>query len=187
MRDFTDQLEKLKKEGITFSSEDLPRNSLGYVENYPLEFDAWVKRVETIITKYFSTSSAQHSLLGKGLKYYEGIAIHKNPEFIERTRDTLLKCIDMSIKSLESDDFEEITYSPIKGTKVVKSNKIFIVHGHDEQIKNELARFLEKLELEPIILHERFHATISFEHEFGTPVIQGSIDLLGWGWPFTYG
>jgi|GEM_PF-7030387 len=33
--------------------------------------------------------------------------------------------------------------------------KIFIVHGHDELAKITLARFLENLKLEPIILHEQ--------------------------------
>lgn len=35
------------------------------------------------------------------------------------------------------------------------SNKIFIVHGHDEGALNGLARFLEKLKLEAIILKEQ--------------------------------
>lgn len=35
------------------------------------------------------------------------------------------------------------------------SNRIFIVHGHDEAMKQAVARVLEKLGLEPIILHER--------------------------------
>lgn len=33
-------------------------------------------------------------------------------------------------------------------------NKVFIVHGQDETIKQTTARFLEKLGIEPIILHE---------------------------------
>lgn len=36
-----------------------------------------------------------------------------------------------------------------------KSNKIFIVHGHDEALKNEVARFVEKFGLEAVILHEQ--------------------------------
>ncbi|EOV0100803.1 TIR domain-containing protein [Vibrio parahaemolyticus] len=35
------------------------------------------------------------------------------------------------------------------------NNKVFIVHGHDELAKLTLARFLEQLGLEPIILHEK--------------------------------
>lgn len=39
--------------------------------------------------------------------------------------------------------------------KKANSNKIFIVHGHDNALKQEVARFLEKLDLKPIILHEQ--------------------------------
>ena len=35
------------------------------------------------------------------------------------------------------------------------SRRIFIVHGHDSGLKNELARFLEKLEFKPVILQEQ--------------------------------
>ncbi|HTT97803.1 MAG TPA: nucleotide-binding protein [Rhizomicrobium sp.] len=36
-----------------------------------------------------------------------------------------------------------------------KSHEIFIVHGHDEATKESVARFIEKLGLVPVILHER--------------------------------
>ncbi|MEF3698385.1 nucleotide-binding protein [Desulfolutivibrio sp.] len=36
----------------------------------------------------------------------------------------------------------------------LKSNKIFIAHGHDDARREELARFIEKINLEAIILHE---------------------------------
>ena len=35
------------------------------------------------------------------------------------------------------------------------SRRVFIVHGHDEGIKETVARFLGKLDLEPVILHEQ--------------------------------
>lgn len=50
--------------------------------------------------------------------------------------------------------------SPVSGagferTRVDASNrKVFIVHGHDEAAKQSVARYLTKLELEPVILHE---------------------------------
>lgn len=45
-------------------------------------------------------------------------------------------------------------------TRPIKSNnnmtrKIFIVHGHDDGMKQTVARFVEKLDFEPIILHEQ--------------------------------
>ncbi|MBC6419234.1 MAG: nucleotide-binding protein [Prochloron sp. SP5CPC1] len=35
------------------------------------------------------------------------------------------------------------------------TNEIFIVHGHDEEMKQTVARTLEALKLQPIILHEQ--------------------------------
>lgn len=41
---------------------------------------------------------------------------------------------------------------PDSGTN---TRKIFVVHGHNEGVREKVARFLEKLQLEPIILHEQ--------------------------------
>jgi len=41
------------------------------------------------------------------------------------------------------------------GSKPTDSRKIFVVHGHDSQTKESVARFLERIGLEPIILHEQ--------------------------------
>lgn len=38
---------------------------------------------------------------------------------------------------------------------VHKSNRVFIIHGHDEAVRETVARFLEKLDFQPIILHEQ--------------------------------
>jgi predicted nucleotide-binding protein len=35
------------------------------------------------------------------------------------------------------------------------TNKVFVVHGHDVETKESVARFLERLRLDPIILHEQ--------------------------------
>jgi predicted nucleotide-binding protein len=47
----------------------------------------------------------------------------------------------------------------LKTQKAVKSvtasAKVFIVHGHDETAQNKAARFIEKLGLEVVILHEK--------------------------------
>lgn len=40
-------------------------------------------------------------------------------------------------------------------TKKIDRSKIFIVHGHDDSAKLEVARFIEKIGFEPIILHEQ--------------------------------
>lgn len=42
----------------------------------------------------------------------------------------------------------------IRGS-ISQSNQIFVVHGHDEEMKQTIARTLENLNLKPIILHEQ--------------------------------
>lgn len=37
---------------------------------------------------------------------------------------------------------------------IVPSRRVFVVHGHDNGVKDTVARYLTKLDLEPIILHE---------------------------------
>jgi predicted nucleotide-binding protein len=47
---------------------------------------------------------------------------------------------------------------PHKATVVVakeRTNKVFVVHGHDDAARESVARFLERLGLEAIILHEQ--------------------------------
>ena len=51
---------------------------------------------------------------------------------------------DRSHNSLESE---------IENSKQL--NRVFVVHGHDDSTKEKIARYLEKLKLTPIILHEQ--------------------------------
>ena len=56
---------------------------------------------------------------------------------------------------------EEIVEFPIAnnrtslGENKKYSNRVFIIHGHDNEMKESVARTLDKLKLEPIILHEQ--------------------------------
>ena len=46
--------------------------------------------------------------------------------------------------------------SPIPGiAPLAGTRRVFVVHGHDEAAKEAVARFLSKLDLEPVILHEQ--------------------------------
>ena len=48
-------------------------------------------------------------------------------------------------------------------SSTINSRKNFVVHGHDNEAKESVARFLEKLGLEPIILHEQ---PSSWSHDY---------------------
>jgi predicted nucleotide-binding protein len=48
------------------------------------------------------------------------------------------------------------------------SKKVFLVHGHDNEAKEGAARFLEKLRLQPIILHEQPNSGRTIIEKFET-------------------
>jgi len=51
--------------------------------------------------------------------------------------------------------------------KVVKSNKkVFVVHGHDSELKNDIDIFLRDLGLEPIILHRKADEGLTIIEKF---------------------
>jgi len=76
--------------------------------------------------------------------------------------DKLFK--DITIDLLKS--IEEKNDDNVKNSKSISMNKIFIVHGHDEQIKLDVARFIEKLGFEAIILHEQVNEGLTVIEKF---------------------
>lgn len=71
----------------------------------------------------------------------------------QRELINLIRTIKKEIELFQST--QEIEKSSNNSNNLVSSRKIFIVHGHDEGMKLDVARTLEKLEFEPIILHEQ--------------------------------
>ncbi len=47
------------------------------------------------------------------------------------------------------------TDTTLETEKVSYGNDVFIVHGHNERVKLDVARFIERLSLNPLILHEQ--------------------------------
>jgi predicted nucleotide-binding protein len=68
---------------------------------------------------------------------------------------TLDQLLDSAIDYLNILDEDE-SISPVRTTsKKVKNRKIFVVHGQNEEYKNQVEEFLRSIELEPIILHKQ--------------------------------
>jgi hypothetical protein len=86
-----------------------------------------------------------------------GHRIFSNRKFDDDIRDVVNSIIipffnDFS-EYLEDSGF--VGESPAQGREIPITKRVFLVHGRDGAIKNEVARFLEKLGLEVVILHER--------------------------------
>ena len=68
---------------------------------------------------------------------------------------SLLESILEAIEVDWTDNNQPQIPASAQGNDRPSSNKVFVIHGRDEGTKNMLARFLEKLGLKPVILHEQ--------------------------------
>lgn len=68
----------------------------------------------------------------------------------------IIDSIDEALGIIETNEtfFDEPKKEKAMG-KLKKSNRVFIVHGRDNELKETTARFVEKFGLVPIILHEQ--------------------------------
>lgn len=74
--------------------------------------------------------------------------------FEHRTKDVTKSFISRASSIIQKES-ANITISKDNAVKPTKLSKVFIVHGHDNLAKTEVARFIEKIGLEAIILSEQ--------------------------------
>ena len=108
---------------------------------------------------------------------------------LESALETLVEQLeDLGNGLLEDLKGPETSQAAATRTTVPKADcrKIFVVHGHDEAARESIARFLERLDLEPIILNEQVsrNQTIiekieSYGREVGFAVVLLTPDDVG--------
>jgi len=104
---------------------------------------------------------------------------------LESASSVLQSMIDEVDEYWENDDREPTTQQPQAVPK--QTDKIFIIHGRDDGTKETVARFIETLDLKPIILHEQSnqgrtiiekfeeHAEVGFAIALLTPDDMGAL------------
>lgn len=122
------------------------------------QLDIVEKRAEMLLRKIFGDKTHYLSSL-KDIRFSPSIYASGMPNsiFEEKFNDgkkELLNLLHIIIEDLQLDPI--INEQKNQAHKVTPSSeKIFIVHGHNEEMKSAVARIIEKLKLEPIILHEQ--------------------------------
>lgn len=118
------------------------------------EFKAWHLKAERFLTRYFGDNSLEHQKF-KDTKFTLIFLFGNTPksEFIEKCKTALISTKVMFQTYLE--EMEE----GITQNQTTQSNfgfdKVFIVHGHDGELKQSVARIIEKQGIEAIILSEQ--------------------------------
>ena len=129
------------------------------------DFRRWRARSDVVVRNAFGESSSQLSTF-KSIVFADKIDLpHESSDDTERgIRDTYfrdgLEAAELKLEAMimevrdfwQSDDPEK---SAARTDVLETSNRnVFVAHGHDEAATQQLARFLERLELVPVILRE---------------------------------
>jgi hypothetical protein len=125
------------------------------------KFHKWQRDTEVALRKIFGD---KHD----GRLRFIGIVYHRVPSYLEARRrvsyanqywkgleeaKSLLQSLIEEIEEYREDEPSEHGEGSSKAE--ILGSDIFIVHGHDKTTKELVARFIEKLGLKPIILHEQ--------------------------------
>lgn len=137
-----------------------------FINNYnEIDKSEVIKRhARMIIRKVLNTEDYNSEIAG--IQFTPSIVAHNIPGFENASTTlhrvfqkgkqeliSLIETIKMEIK-IDSEMSRTYFYNN-SSTHVNNTKKVFVVHGHNLEIKYDVARTLEQLGLEPIILHEQ--------------------------------
>lgn len=133
---------------VSGAQEDFDKKFWANYENYLEQYNSILDKLHNMelfhgISHIEEVPSGQRAF-GPGFSYAERAKLR---EVLNASR-SLAQKLESLIKKREREKPQKTE---------IKSNKVFVVHGRDEEMKQTVARTLGKLELDPIILHEKPH------------------------------
>ncbi len=147
-------------------------------------FNTWKNLCDVQIAKIFGSGSPHCSeFQGAGvvLSFYPTDGYNPDAERYNeltaklKTLSALLEVLDFEISTQAT---PEPDHRPNSHDSLPESREVFIVHGHDETTKIKVARMLEKLNLVPVILHERANEGLTIIEKFEKHAIGASFAVV---------
>ena len=123
-------------------------------------FDAWRRQVSKFLEENFPGGEVDklNNKLHHSIMYRIRTEIDLDV-FLRMNRNPALAYLDSLIMDVQNDEFDFSPKQPTPKLPTAKSGtrskRVFIVHGHDELLLIKVARFIEQLDYEPVILHEQ--------------------------------
>lgn len=126
-------------------------------------FNTWRRKFGQFLDEELAGESSRlNSKLNRSVYFAQKRYESDSQHFWRQDGDTMLSYLDSLILDIKNGEYEVATIPKATEGGVQENNeqtklknKIFIVHGHDGESKEKVARFIEKLGFEAIILHEK--------------------------------
>ena len=124
------------------------------------KFQKWSPNIDSAVCHMFGEHSRQYLRLPGSYT--------TTPQGIREYLNSMVSCVASNLDDVkyywEDDEtspahpIDQSDISALDSDRIDKrsgSERVFVIHGHDEAARQAVARFLKNLELEPIILHEQ--------------------------------
>jgi len=141
-------LDSLIKKGQEVAYSEHPSSALASKKIVnPILFTSWTTQVAQFFMDNISEKNAFVDQFNAMVLYAnERLPAKENIRLgVRILQDLKIYLIEKPIKSISKKEKSKISHE----------RRIFIVHGHDDTLKNEVELFLKSLDLEPIILHKQ--------------------------------
>lgn len=128
-------------------------------KHYDKMFERWMVYTEQLLQTMFTTDDFSYEI-GSSQNYesfYDngfGITLQSKVKELTNNIINVSHTIESIIERFELIKVDSSVMA-IKENESSDNTKVFIVHGHDDAAKNEVARTIEKLGFEAVILHEQ--------------------------------
>ncbi|NTW17332.1 MAG: nucleotide-binding protein [Syntrophaceae bacterium] len=122
--------------------------------------DVLRKKVNTTLQDILGGNSIEYEEYELGSFYPWYRSVSQIPDFYKtKIKEAVLRLqslIEIFTERIEHSEAAatQVTAAPSQRTREI-TGKVFIVHGHDDGVKDSVARFIEKLGFQAVILHEQ--------------------------------
>lgn len=114
------------------------------------EYRSWLRRLVAFL------DAVAEQEVRKSIEALGGLYTNSEWHIYRDRQVSHLEGIAITLRSrAQTDQLASVTAMVAQQISVAPGNRVFLVHGHDVAAKESVARFLEKLSLTPVILHEQ--------------------------------
>jgi predicted nucleotide-binding protein len=144
------------------------------------EYQYWLHKVIQWLSDKYPETGVASEWAGLGApKLVIGGSYYDYPEHWTHFRNLVssrLRWLGITVNKLNFQKTDSV--KPERQPTDIKSKKVFVVHGHDEALRETTARFIEKLDLEPVILHEQPNKGLTLIEKFESNSMVGFAVVL---------
>lgn len=164
MEDVDKTIRSLIEEGEHFTYDNFSlKGKHGYPSSASVAWVTWTTRVAGAIGRIFSENSEAQDLLNRAKNV--GVLYNGSDKF-EQAKASYLGALKTAQSVLSQDTFgESLIRARATGIKDL-SNKVFVVHGHDDAAKSDLEILLAEMGLDPVVLHRQADGGMTIIEKF---------------------